>query len=434
MPNRPGRREGRGRPQPTAAIERPHNRGVETTENRSVLDAVPRVTFPVAPDRAPLYGQRMPRGTLAIEAVDAEATEAAGAADGPGPAPSAADAPLLRALRGQPVERVPVWFMRQAGRSLPEYRAVRERATLMEITHSPELAAEVTLQPVRRHGVDAAILFSDIVTPLEATGFDVEIRPGVGPVIAEPIRTERDLRRLRPFEPAVDAPWLVETVRLLCAELNVPLIGFAGGPFTLASYLVEGGPSKTQARAKGLMLADPITWRELLDYLADIALASLAAQVAAGARAVQVFDSWIGSLSVRQYEEHVLPVVRRLFDGLAALGVPRIYFGLGTAHLLGPIGAVGADAVGLDWRIPLSEGSRRLPAGTALQGNLDPVAALAPPAVLEAEVATVLAEAPERGYVFNLGHGVAPETDPDVLTHIVELVHAHRATPKEAER
>ncbi len=344
------------------------------------------------------------------------------------------DAPLLRALRGEPVERIPVWFMRQAGRSLPEYRAVRERATLLEITHSPELTAEVTLQPVRRHGVDAAILFSDIVTPLEAIGIGVDIRPGVGPVIATPVRTARDLRRLRPFEPAADAPWLAEAVRLTCAELSVPLIGFAGGPFTLASYLVEGGPSKTQARAKALMLTDPPTWRALLEYLADVALASLAAQVQAGAQAVQVFDSWIGSLSARHYEAHVLPVVRRLFDGLAALGVPRIYFGLGTGHLLEPIGSAGPDAVGLDWRIPLQEGLERLPAGTALQGNLDPVAPLTPLPVLEAEVAAVLAGAPERGYVFNLGHGVAPETDPGVLTHIVELVHAHRAAPREAER
>ena len=253
--------------------------------------------------------------------------------------PGLSNAPLLRALRGEPVEHIPVWFMRQAGRSLPEYRAVRERATLLEITHSPELTAEVTLQPVRRHGVDAAILFSDIVTPLEAIGLDVDIRPGVGPVIAAPVRTSRDLRRLRPFEPAADAPWLAEAVRLTCAELSVPLIGFAGGPFTLASYLVEGGPSKTQARAKALMLADPPTWRALLEYLADIALASLAAQVQAGAQAVQVFDSWIGSLSARHYEAHVLPVVRHLFAGLAALGVPRIYFGLGTGHLLEAIGS-----------------------------------------------------------------------------------------------
>ena len=287
----------------------------------------------------PLTVEAVPTGTLATAAV--------------GEAPGPICSPLLRALRGEPVEHVPVWFMRQAGRSLPEYRAVRQRATLLEITHTPELAAEVTLQPVRRHGVDAAILFSDIVTPLEAIGVDVEIRPGVGPVIATPVRTARDLRRLRPFEPDVDAPWLGEAVRLACSELSVPLIGFAGGPFTLASYLVEGGPSKAQARAKALMLADPATWRALLDRLADIALASLAAQVQAGAQAVQVFDSWIGSLSARQYTAHVLPVVRRLFDGLAALGVPRIYFGLGTGHLLEPIGSAGPDAVGLDWRVPL---------------------------------------------------------------------------------
>lgn len=336
------------------------------------------------------------------------------------------DAPLLRALRGRPVERIPVWFMRQAGRSLPEYRAVRERATLLQITHSPELVAEVTVQPVRRHGVDAAILFSDIVTPLEAIGVDVDIRPGVGPVIATPIRTSRDLRLLRPFEPAEDAPWLGEGVRLACSELSVPLIGFAGGPFTLASYLVEGGPSKTQARAKALMLADPATWRTLLDRLANIALASLAAQVQAGAQVVQVFDSWIGSLSAREYEAHVLPVVRRLFDGLAALGVPRIYFGLGTGHLLDAIGSAAPDAVGLDWRVPLDEGRLRLPPRTALLGNLDPVACLAPRPVLEAEVAEVLARAPERGYVFNLGHGVPPEADPGLLTYVVELVHAHR--------
>jgi uroporphyrinogen decarboxylase len=339
---------------------------------------------------------------------------------------SAGEPLLLRAYRGEATERVPVWFMRQAGRSLPEYRAVRRGASLIEITHSPELAAEVTLQPVRRHGVDAAILFSDIVTPLEAIGVDVEIRPGVGPVIGTPVRSSADLRRLRPFEPAVDAPWLEETVRLVCAELSVPLIGFAGGPFTLASYLIEGGPSKTQARARALMLSDPPTWRALLERLADIALASLTAQVRAGARVVQVFDSWVGSLSARQYDEHVLPVVRRLLDGLAALGVPRTYFGLGTGHLLESIGSAAPDAVGLDWRVPLAQARTRLPATVALQGNLDPVACLCSRAVLEAEAAEVLAQAPPRGYVFNLGHGVPPETDPGLLSHLVELVHAHR--------
>jgi uroporphyrinogen decarboxylase len=317
--------------------------------------------------------------------------------------------------------------MRQAGRSLPEYRDVRKRADLFEICRTPELAAEVTLQPVRRLDVDAAILFSDITLPLAAAGIDLEIVAGVGPVIAEPIRSAADLRRLRPFDPDRDAPYVAETVRIAVAELDRPLIGFAGGPFTLASYLIEGGPSKAQARAKALMLADPATWRKLLERLADIVLASLAAQVQAGALAVQVFDSWIGSLSARHYTAHVLPVVRRLFDELAALGVPRIYFGLGTGHLLEPIGLVGPDAVGLDWRVPLAEGRLRLPPGVALQGNLDPVACLAPRPVLEAEVAEVLARAPGRGFVFNLGHGVLPETDPGSLTRVVELVHAHRA-------
>jgi uroporphyrinogen decarboxylase len=348
-------------------------------------------------------------------------------AEGPRGDADLSDAPLLLALRREETRRVPVWFMRQAGRSLPEYREVRKGAGLVEITHTPELAAEVTLQPVRRHGVDAAILFSDIVTPLEAIGVNVEIRPGVGPVIGTPVRSARDLRQLRPFEPASDAPWLEETVRLACAELRVPLIGFAGGPFTLASYLIEGGPSKTQARARALMLSDPLTWRALLDRLADIALASLAAQVRAGAQAVQIFDSWVGSLSARHYDEHVLPVVRRLLDGLTALGVPRIYFGLGSGHLLESIGSASPDAVGLDWRVPLEEGRRRLPSTIALQGNLDPVACLGSRAVLEAEAADVLARAPSSGYVFNLGHGVLPDTDPGLLTHLVELVHAHRA-------
>ena len=334
-------------------------------------------------------------------------------------------APLLLALRGEPVEQIPVWFMRQAGRSLPEYRDVRRTAGLIEITHTPELAAETTLQPVRRHKVDAAILFSDIVTPLEAIGLDVEIRPGVGPVVGTPIRSAGELARLRPFEPALDAPWLAETVRLVCAELAVPLIGFAGGPFTLASYLIEGGPSKAQTRAKALMLSDPLTWRTLLERLADIALASLTAQVEAGAQAVQIFDSWVGSLSARHYSQHVLPVVAGLLDRLASLGVPRIYFGLGSGHLLEAIGIASPDAIGLDWRSPLDEARRRLPAAVALQGNLDPVACLGSQTTLEAEATEVLDRAPAAGYVFNLGHGVLPETDPGMLTHLVEFVHEH---------
>lgn len=350
--------------------------------------------------------------------------------DGPPvPGPRAEAAPLLlRALRGEPVERVPVWFMRQAGRSLPEYREVRRGAGLIEITHTPELAAEVTLQPVRRHGVDAAILFSDIVTPLEAIGLGVEIRPGVGPVVAEPVRRAADVQRLRPFEPAADAPWLLETVRLLRAELDVPLIGFAGAPFTLASYLVEGGPSKTQARTKALMLSEPGTWRSLLERLADIAVASLRAQVAAGAQAVQLFDSWIGSLTPMQYREHVRPVVRDLLERLSDLGVPRIMFGVGTGHLLEDLADAGPDALGIDWRIPLDDAARRLPAGLALQGNLDPAVLLAPWEVVEREARDVLARAPRRGHVFNLGHGVLPETPPEVLGRLVDLVHEHPTT------
>jgi uroporphyrinogen decarboxylase len=347
------------------------------------------------------------------------AAGAAALAAPPAPAPR-----LLRALRGEPVERTPVGFMRQAGRSLPEYRAIRKDASLVEITHRPELAAEVTLQPVRRHGVDAAILFSDIVTPLEAIGVGVEIRPGVGPVIAEPVRRAADLSRLRDFEPEADAPWLLETVRLLRGELDVPLIGFAGGPFTVASYLVEGGPSKTQARTKALMLSDPVLWRALLERLSAIAVASLRAQVAAGAQAVQLFDSWIGSLTPAQYTAHVQPVVADTLAALADLGVPRIMFGVGTGHLLGRMAQAGPDALGVDWRIPLDEARARVGAGLPLQGNLDPAVLLAPWAAVEAEVDDVLSRAPATGHVFNLGHGVLPETPPEVLGRVVEHVHA----------
>ena len=330
---------------------------------------------------------------------------------------------LVRALRGAPVERPPVWFMRQAGRSLPEYRALREGRTLLDLARTPELCAEITLQPLRRHGVDAAILFSDIVVPLAAVGVELEIRPGVGPVIAEPIRTAADVRRLRPLEPEDDLPEVAEAVRLLCTELDVPLIGFAGGPFTLASYLIEGGPSKAQARTKAMMLSSPALFRELLDRLAAIAAASLRAQVRAGAAAVQVFDSWIGSLSRAQYERHVAPSTRALFAEIADLGVPRILFGVGTGHLLEAMAATGPEALGLDWRTPVSDARQRLGPDIALQGNLDPAALLAPWPALEEEARAVLTEAPPTGYVFNLGHGVLPDTPPDVPGRLVELVH-----------
>ncbi len=340
-------------------------------------------------------------------------------------------APLLvRALRGEAVERTPVWFMRQAGRSLPEYKEVRKQGSLLEICHRPELAAEVTLQPVRRHGVDAAILFSDIVTPLDAIGFGVEVRAGVGPVVADPIRSHADLARLRDFEPDVDMPALRQTIELIVEELGpqgIPLIGFAGAPFTLASYLVEGGPSKQQSLTKALMLEDPALFDALLRRLSAIAVASLTTQVEAGAQVVQVFDSWIGTLSRHQYERFVLPVMKDLFTELKALGVPRTIFGVGTGHLLDLLADTGADCVGIDWRIDLRDARAIVPERCSLQGNLDPSVMLAPSDVIEAEVLRVLESAPARGHVFNLGHGVLPETPPEVPGEIVRLVHEHTA-------
>ena len=332
--------------------------------------------------------------------------------------------PFLDACRGRPVERVPVWFMRQAGRSLPEYRAVRAAASMFDIVGDPALAAEVTMQPVRRLGVDAAILFSDIVVPLVAIGVGIELREGLGPVLNPPFRGPDDLRRLRPLEPEADIAPVLDTVRLVTKECDVPLIGCAGAPFTLASYLVEGGPSKTQARTKALMHSDPDTWSRLLDALADISLASLRAQVAAGAVAVQVFDSWAGSLTPDDYRRSVLAASRPIFAGLDDLGVPRIPFGVGTGELLALIGDAGADVVGVDWRVPLDEAARRVGPARSLQGNLDPAVLLADRETVDREVRRVVEEGrAARGHVFNLGHGVLPETDPGALTHVVDLVH-----------
>jgi uroporphyrinogen decarboxylase len=334
-------------------------------------------------------------------------------------------APFLAACRREPVERVPVWFMRQAGRSLPEYRAARARHGMLDVVRSADLAAEVTLQPVRRLGVDAAILFSDIVVPLVGVGIDLQLEAGTGPVVAEPFRAAHDLRRLRPLEPDADIPYVAEAVRLAVKELgDVPLIGFAGGPFTLASYLIEGGPSKTYARTKALMYGDESTWAALLDALAGLAVASLRAQVEAGAAAVQLFDSWAGALSPGDYRRFVLPASRRVFAGVADLAVPRIHFGVGTGELLELLAETGADVVGVDWRVPLDRARHRLGPDVAVQGNLDPARCLAPwPAVAEG-VRDVLARNGGRpGHVFNLGWGVLPETDPDTLRRIVDLVH-----------
>jgi uroporphyrinogen decarboxylase len=335
------------------------------------------------------------------------------------------DDPFLAACRRLPASRVPVWFMRQAGRSLPEYRALRGEGSILDAVRQPDLAAELTLQPVRRYGVDAAILYSDIVVPVAAIGFGVDVKPGVGPVVERPFRGPDDLARLRPLAPEQDLPWVAETVRMAVKELSVPLIGFAGAPFTVASYLIEGRPSREYAKTKTLMYSDEPIWTALMDRLADLALVSLRDQVAAGAAAVQLFDSWAGALSPADYRRFVLPATTRVFEGLADLGVPRIHFGVGTGELLGLMADAGADVVGVDWRVPLDRARAVVGPGRAVQGNLDPVACLAPWEVVAGQARLILAAAgPEPGHLFNLGHGVLPQTDPDNLARLVDLIHA----------
>lgn len=339
------------------------------------------------------------------------------------------DSPFLRACRREPVPHTPVWFMRQAGRSLPEYRELRGTGSILDAIHTPDLATEITLQPVRRHGVDAAVLFSDIVVPLQAVGFGVDVVPGTGPVVEEPFAGTADLPRLRPLEAEADIPYVLETVRNLVTELEVPLIGFAGAPFTVASYLIEGRPSRTYAKTKAMMLGEPALWGALIDRLADLALAFIRAQVEAGATAVQLFDSWAGALTPEQYAAHVLPASQKVFAGLADLGVPRVHFGVGTGELLGLFAGAGADVVGVDWRVPIDAGWERIGLDKGVQGNLDPAVCLAPWPAVEHEVLGVLDRIGGRsGHIFNLGHGVLPETDPTVLTRIVELVHERTAS------
>src|SRR5690349_11798524 len=334
------------------------------------------------------------------------------------------DSAFVRACRGLPVPHTPVWFMRQAGRSLPEYRKIRAGVGMLESCRRPDLVTEITLQPVRRHGVDAAILFSDIVVPLAAAGVDLDIVAGTGPVVAEPIRTAADVARLRPLEPA-DVSYVDEAVRLLVPELGpIPLIGFAGAPFTLASYLIEGGPSRTYLKTKAMMYGRPQLWHALLDRLADITLAFLRVQLGAGVSAVQLFDSWAGALSEADYRRYVLPHSAKVLGGLAGAGVPRIHFGVGTAVLLRAMGEAGADVVGVDWRTPLTEATTLIGPDKTVQGNLDPAILFAPWEVVEREARRVLAEGRATpGHVFNLGHGVMPETDPEMLTRLVALIH-----------
>lgn len=354
------------------------------------------------------------------------------------------DSPLVRALQGYRPDRTPVWFMRQAGRSLPEYRELRAGHRMLDACQTPELASEITLQPVRRHGVDAAVFFSDIVVPLALAGVDVDIVAGRGPVFAEPIRNMADVERLRSahgvdrLRDALDP--IREAVSLTVAELgSVPLIGFAGAPFTLAAYLVEGGPSRDHLRARSLMHSEPETWNALLEWTAELSGAFLEAQVEAGASAVQLFDSWAGSLSAADYRTHVAPASRQTLDAVKHLrynepeldgyaaaerGVPVIHFAVGSGHLLEELAAVGVSALGVDWRTPLDEASERFGHQMPLQGNINPAFLEAPQAVLDDHIEDVMQRGQlAPGHVLNLGHGVPPETDPAVLTHIVEFAH-----------
>ncbi|HEX9631579.1 MAG TPA: uroporphyrinogen decarboxylase [Gemmatimonadales bacterium] len=347
--------------------------------------------------------------------------------------PVMTEAPFLRAARRQPTDVTPVWFMRQAGRYMAEYRAIREHHSLLEICARPALAAEVTLQPVERLGVDAAILFADILLPIVPLGLSLEFTAGEGPVIRNPVRTARDVAALRAVDAETDLGHVLEAVRLVRAELagRVPLIGFAGAPFTVASYIVEGGASRHFLETKKLMYGAPDVWHALMGKLSEVLAGYLAGQIRAGAQAVQLFDSWVGTLAPADYRAYALPYTRAIFERLRPLGVPMIHFGVGTASLLQLQREAGGDVIGLDWTIPLDAGWARVP-DRAVQGNLDPVALFAPPAELQRRVREVLARAAGRaGHIFNLGHGILPGTPVDHVRAVVDMVHeaTARGTP-----
>ncbi|KQX75592.1 uroporphyrinogen decarboxylase [Aeromicrobium sp. Root472D3] len=339
------------------------------------------------------------------------------------------DSAFLQACRGERPAHTPVWFMRQAGRSLPEYLAIREGTAMLDSCFRTDMVVEITMQPVRRHGVDAAIFFSDIVVPLKAIGVDLDIVPGTGPVVAEPIRSAAQLDQFRDVEPD-DVRSITDAVTALVGELgSTPLIGFAGAPFTLASYLVEGGPSRDHRLTKQLMYSDPELWHALLGRMAAIAAQFLRLQVEAGASAIQLFDSWAGHLSLADYETYVKPHSTAVLESVADLGVPRIHFGVGTGELLHAMGDAGADVVGVDWRVPLDDAVRRIGPGKAVQGNLDPTTLFAPTEFVHARAAEIIeAGRAAEGHVFNLGHGVLPATDPDSLTRLVDFVHSYTPT------
>lgn len=333
---------------------------------------------------------------------------------------------FLRACRGEKTEYVPVWYMRQAGRSQPEYRKIKEKYSLFEITHQPELCAYVTKLPVDQYGVDAAILYKDIMTPLPSIGVEVEIKSGVGPVINNPIRSLQDIEILGEIHPEQDIPYVLDTIRLLTKEmLDVPLIGFSGAPFTLASYMIEGGPSRNYNKTKALMHEDEAAWFALMDKLATMTIAYVKAQVHAGAKAIQIFDSWVGALNVADYRTYIKPVMHRIFSELRPLNVPLIMFGVGASHLANEWNELPLDVVGLDWRLPIAE-ARARGIHKTVQGNLDPAILLCSWDVIEKNVKMILDEGMKQpGYVFNLGHGVFPEVKPETLQRLTSFIHEY---------
>lgn len=343
---------------------------------------------------------------------------------------------FLRATKKQPVDYVPVWYMRQAGRYDPDYRKIKEKYSLLEICQQPELAAEITLMPVKKLGVDAAILYSDIMNPVASLGIQFDIVPNVGPVIDNPIRSLEDVHKLTPIDVERDLSHVMKTIDILVGELSIPLIGFAGAPFTLASYLIEGRPSKNYIRTKTLMYSEPETWHLLMDKLGDMVITYLKAQIAHGAKAVQLFDSWVGALSSRDFKTYVYPTIRRIFQELAEEKASKIYFpGVSSGELLPLLKDLEADVIGLDWRVSIREGRRRLGQRFSVQGNLDPMVLNAPMKLIKEYAAEIIDQGVEEpGYIFNLGHGLFPEASLDKLRELTEFVHEYsRAALRQRE-
>ncbi|CAH0344409.1 uroporphyrinogen decarboxylase [Bacillus sp. CECT 9360] len=338
---------------------------------------------------------------------------------------------FLKAARGQATGHVPVWYMRQAGRSQPEYRAIKEKYSLFEITHQPELCAYVTRLPVEQYDVDAAILYKDIMTPLPAIGVDVEIKTGIGPVIDNPIRSLSDVEKLGELSPEEDIPYVLETIKLLTTEqLSVPLIGFSGAPFTIASYMIEGGPSKNYNKTKAFMYTEPEAWFALMDKLGDTVITYVKSQIKAGAKAIQIFDSWVGALNVEDYRTFIKPVMNRIFSSLREENVPLIMFGVGASHLALEWNDLPLDVVGLDWRLPISE-ARKMGIDKTVQGNLDPAILLSSWDVIEERAKKILDMGMEQpGYIFNLGHGVFPEVNPETLKRLTAFIHEYSASKR----